>query len=95
MWLSNKWPRKGEAIYYNRKGIKMEGLNLYPRKLGSVSQGDISKALLQEVITIGAKYSCTVTELQELLHALAEFLPSCIVIPAQPAVSIADVANNK
>ena len=63
--------------------------------MGSMSLCEISKALLQEVITIGVKYSCTITELQELLHAMAEFLPSCIVIPAQPAVSIADVANDK
>lgn len=73
----------------------MEGLNLKPRKPGSLSNGDISKALLQSVITVGAKYSCTVSGLQEQLRALADILSACIIVPPQSVITIADVVKDE
>lgn len=42
----------------------MQDVNLTSRRLGSLSAGDTSKALLQYVLTIGAEYGSTVAELQ-------------------------------
>lgn len=73
----------------------MQDVNLKARTRGSLTNGDISKALLQSVITVGAKYSCTVAELQEQLRALADFLPTCIVVPPQPVITIADTVKDE
>ncbi len=73
----------------------MQDVNLKARTRGSLTNGDISKALLQSVITVGAKYSCTVAELQEQLRALADFLPTCIVVPPQTVITIADTVKDE
>lgn len=73
----------------------MQDVNLKPRIYGSLSNGDISKALLRSVITVGAKYGCTVAELQKQLRVLADILSAYIVVPPQPVTTIADLVKDK
>ncbi len=71
----------------------MQDVKLKPPTRGSLTNGAISEALLQSVITVGAKYSCTVAELQEQLRALADILPACVVVQPQSIITITDVVK--
>lgn len=69
--------------------------NFDSRARGFISNADISKALLQTVVDVGTKYTCTVAELQTQLRVLADNLPAYVIMQPQPIVSVADIINDK